>query len=1052
MTHGRILVKGQDSGGGFLVSDRVALTAAHVVKGRKADEISFQAITGTPANHAVRRVVYGVGDVAALILHQPLPTSFRPARPTVGASWVAGERRESEDLTIRGKVVATGRTFRDNGGRACLVHELLIDGVVEDISGYSGTAVCLDYFESRVSGMIIEASHSEWLRRLGINLALGRIFALDIYECILSLSGDIQLARLMVGIPQSHAEHVRDLARGDSERRTAVRVGTRPQFVHAVPTLESTLKSSPWRDQARSHLIQLLHSLDGQNLHLREQIARRAAEACVDGNVSNDDIRKAIDNLELCTLVSRERTRRRLNRRRVQELDAIVGVLINLRDASSDTIFGLAGPFGSGKSRVLDECARSLGQQGIPVLQIDSSECVDLETAIVRAFRASMAVDVGDLDGIVATFDSWHGLILLIVDDIDFGLRRHPERLHNFMRVVSKLSCVPHLKWLISADDSRISDLFPLRGGGFWAMYGVTQEDPSPSPGWVDLRSRNIREQVGLKIVTSADPGSRPEFNSAGPEIREILASPLSAWLRAQHGKDAPVTSLNRPDFVQAYRAAILADAESLNAHGVIDVSSQDVDLALQVLGRIFADTRTDQAPFDYRKGESVGLSVERFGRAVDVLVERGVLVIEPIFPNPVANVRYAPLWAHEVFVSLFSGQLMGIDDWRDAVKDWVKADSDLSDGVLTHVYASTRPSRQEGKLSVWDAWARDPDLNIVAFLEAGLPADLYARSGVIKAARRSVSMHKGEYIRQRALFALLRYVAHDTCSCWSPSTRISSVSPHYVQVPKFGLSDYCRYALQRILSGDLGTKQEYLEVASELVGCEVTGVGGEIASDFVAAACRKFWNARSLAHFIESLLNLEPFRARVPDGDTSHSGGSFSELAVTGLAEALARIHRLKSFECAAAARLLGDTRTDLGMLFIRNYIMALGKECYRRGSHAERSEYLRLVERLVRGYRPLDPQQARTRAFFLVRHSVRTGHKLSVVVDVAFYPSLGVLMSDERLVQRLRKWAEPLFRANGIRPDRYALRQGHGRSNRIASRGGPRSPRYRGPGSHQR
>jgi hypothetical protein len=169
MTIGRVLAHGRDRGSGFVIatgpgrSSRVVLTAAHVVGGSGAASLEFRIGDRTVA---VERAESDEDlDVAVLHLVEEVD-GFVAARARERLAWQVDARPRANDARLTGIVSDTERPFSKERGPDIHVLQLLVDQVLGDYEGYSGSPVVLGASDSRpVLGVLIE--QLRWRTRNG---------------------------------------------------------------------------------------------------------------------------------------------------------------------------------------------------------------------------------------------------------------------------------------------------------------------------------------------------------------------------------------------------------------------------------------------------------------------------------------------------------------------------------------------------------------------------------------------------------------------------------------------------------------------------------------------------------------------------------------------------------------------------------------------------------------------------------------------------------------------------------------------------------------------
>ena len=1025
--HGRVLVGGDDQGGGVLVSSQVVLTAAHVVGNARPREIAFVDADGSRTSHRVKSVTFGIQDVAALVLEGSLPCITQLGMPTRHSRWIAGARREAADNTIRGSVVAAGRLYQDASKRKCRVHEVVIEGSIESLSGYSGTALCLEDQDLRVFGMLIEEKQFEWLKRIGYNRSTGHLFALDIYDAIDCVRRE-GLASLLSETPQSHSEDVARSARLRPHRNRPD-VETRSLFIAPIPGLATDALVRPWLTGVREHLSGLAAQCQPENLPSSVQ----TAESQLAGPVTVDTARDTLRGLRLDSLRVQITSQRRLPRQRALKIQNSIQNLKHLESRTASVITGITGPFGSGKSRVLAELEGELNSNGTPTIRLTNSDLQDVAPALLRHLRATLLIDAVNIGDLAEAFWRRSEPLVIVADDIDVAFRRAPERLDRFIENVVLMSAIPCVHWVVTADDSRLADLIPSTRLDFWPQYAVERSSPFPLSGWIDLRAQNINGRIGHRIIAGASPTSTAELKAAGRTIQETLANPLAAWLRVEHAHDTPITALNRSEFVSAYRQILVEDVDTLNRHGISTVTGQDLEIVMREIGVRLTSSKADSCVIRFSRAHQLDLRAETLRAALDLLSARGLILISRQHTSCTVGLKFVPLWALEVFLASKESALPAAGNWVALARDWKRAaiDSDLGEAVLTHIYSRSRPEIGGVNSDEWHNWSRSRDTNIAAFLEAGLPATFGTSEAIRRVARRRDIERLDERSRQRILFAILRYVGDDSCVCWRSSTRASVIGRFYPLYLESGLSEYCSYTIEKILQRG-PRRQDCLQLAEAFLGSEAAGVADVAASKMVAVVAKTYHNTNSFADFIQSVV--EGSRRFAESAANSRVGpgtkDSFARLFVRELTDVFVERSGLDSFKSVVERGLLGSRNSRFTEEFARGYVMSLGAQCFHSGSRETQARYINLVDQLLRRYGRLRQDEARRRALFLIRHSTPTGRQLEVVVDRRFYPALRILATDSELNDTAGRWYEPLLLANGISVPRIQHRRHRGRN----------------------
>jgi len=278
----------------------------------------------------------------------------------------------------------------------------------------------------------------------------------------------------------------------------------------------------------------------------------------------------------------------------------------------------------------------------------------------------------------------------------------------------------------------------------------------------------------------------------------------------------------------------------------------------------------------------------------------------------------------------------------------------------------------------------------------------------------------------------------------WPGDERLAMLQRSYGRVAEHGLPSYLNVVLSRVLTTpDLVGRENYVRTLEALVGVGAAD-SAEVAADLAVQCGRRVFGSDLetwLVYLLRLCRRVAPApRARQDDRSkprrehkrkSQHHGetrgepdqDAFLVALLKRVAEEVASSDPAESYRvaatmgwCSAWERGVADTTAQI----MRNELnAATGATFHHKGGNTAFVEsYLGLVDDLVRGRIPdTDPDLQREWAFFLIRNSAVTLGKAEVEVDERFHGHLTILARDRDLTRRLRKWAEPLYRANGIR-----------------------------------
>jgi hypothetical protein len=151
---GRVLVGGKDCGAGFALSARLAVTANHVVRGRRDKPVVYVPAGGEAVG--VERVQLDAARDAA-ILWLTDEVEFLPTSAAVqGAGWrVESPPTGGNDPQLHGTVTTARMTIQKAYGQPVEVVQLQVNEQLGDFGGYSGSAV-MDAWGLAVVALLVE--------------------------------------------------------------------------------------------------------------------------------------------------------------------------------------------------------------------------------------------------------------------------------------------------------------------------------------------------------------------------------------------------------------------------------------------------------------------------------------------------------------------------------------------------------------------------------------------------------------------------------------------------------------------------------------------------------------------------------------------------------------------------------------------------------------------------------------------------------------------------------------------------------------------------------
>lgn len=153
--HGRIVVDGQDKGGGCALTPEIVVTAAHVVRTAGPDSRVTFAAAGREAI-AVESIERDIGlDLAALRLAESVVPSY-VCDAALHDRWEVSAPPHGRDAFLTGTVDVALRDFENDRGNRQQVVQLRVDQELKEFAGYSGSGVCLSAADGAVTAMLTE--------------------------------------------------------------------------------------------------------------------------------------------------------------------------------------------------------------------------------------------------------------------------------------------------------------------------------------------------------------------------------------------------------------------------------------------------------------------------------------------------------------------------------------------------------------------------------------------------------------------------------------------------------------------------------------------------------------------------------------------------------------------------------------------------------------------------------------------------------------------------------------------------------------------------------
>ncbi|WP_252973790.1 hypothetical protein [Janibacter melonis] len=220
-------------------------------------------------------------------------------------------------------------------------------------------------------------------------------------------------------------------------------------------------------------------------------------------------------------------------------LDAAYWLRSQARHPRYGRIYAVAGQFGSGKSRLLDELVDRCQHFGFVPIYVELERKISLESQFLEKARQSLGVEVRSIAELEQRL---HGRqILFLLDEPSVKIISSS----SFRNLVVDWSDRP-VRWVITLDEHVLPELIYAHRE-FWDRYGpqVQERDRSEivSSGWFNLDEWNEANWTGVRVLQDVLKSPEGEdlqalmtSNSAKRARLNQLSNPLIAILRSRVG------------------------------------------------------------------------------------------------------------------------------------------------------------------------------------------------------------------------------------------------------------------------------------------------------------------------------------------------------------------------------------------------------------------------------------------------------------------------------------------------------------------------------------
>lgn len=720
------------------------------------------------------------------------------------------------------------------------------------------------------------------------------------------------------------------------------------------------------------------------------------------------------------------------------------------------TSLNIAGPFGSGRSRLLVDVAQRALAEGSLALLLTPKAGESVGGAIQRFVAEGAGIGISRFDELTKFLDGQptQTKIHILLDDAHDWSKSGADDLQALIEASTESERV---RWVIAADSSGLDSLSG-RDPFFWVRHGhVPETSPGfPQPalnrttGWLDLEAANREQLIGFEILRSHSTGDDAEIETlvADPDAFDHefthLANPLGAWIRLHEHERAvsngeagqPLLDVNSIPFVRSYWTWV----KRL-------VSNNDVtrQAALERAMRALADSQVDQ-PGDHVVIEAV-VAAQHEAALADLTsggIVRSSWVGDPELGDQALRIdpTFPALFGLRVARLVLAHDKHGADEAAPLSPWWPLAEQGLGVAESTCQFALTlnSPAEDGAPPALWKAWAaqqaspKSPML--MAALTCGAEAEGVAVDCVARARYRPT--------KKRELFVLTRFAAKARLTEWSADARIQALKPHADSIRRSGLEPYLHLALTSILESEqLVNEANYLKVCHSLDDFPGEQIR-ELAANLLVQAGARIYADDDTA-WIHTILRY--CKKQPPGGTEKHGRGRARHSTNRGArrvprqAEA-APFDAKHSFAAAlttAVSKHFVVTRGTDGLRLLAkvgwwtaadNYVHPALADHMRqkltteygstvhnhRGRSDRLDEYELVIRDLLNGSLLGGHREAGRIAYYLLKHSVPTYGRADVEIPAQLRPLLRTIQRDSRLTGRLAPEVHTLLRANGL------------------------------------
>jgi hypothetical protein len=339
-------------------------------------------------------------------------------------------------------------------------------------------------------------------------------------------------------------------------------------------------------------------------------------------------------------------------------------------------VLPIIGQWGSGKSRLTLEMARSWHLSTAPVLFVSRGLGVSMEQAVLASCVDGLGREPSNRMELAQYSSQFNNPLLIVLERLDRMEVDHPGSIREITDMIHRWSDQDEFRWLVTMDHNSLVHLPSDDLRDFWPSFGFSSSGSSDRSnrqyfvgGWHDLDSLNREEATGLKILETYGPVHlRADLSEARrmgtiPQHVAVAASPpLPAWLRVEAQDSRSLEDFGGAEFLRMYWESAVRHMDRLGANPAwVDAYSDSLSRWLRSAAGIPLDDleRDIQSPPGYWANSATEIVSAR-----EALIQTGLIRVDRDLVT--CPEEFAFLWGYRL-ANLWSTQdFLGREPWAD--------------------------------------------------------------------------------------------------------------------------------------------------------------------------------------------------------------------------------------------------------------------------------------------------------------------------------------------------------------------------------------------------